>query len=153
MENLTKHQKSVLKLIFELKKSEEEALTEAGIAKRVYDGWFRQKLWSAEYEKRLKTCQRTADLIIANFKDVAAIKLVNLCTCEKEAVARTACLDILNMEIETDEPQEVERKYSLRPETREAIMKIMAAEKKESVPGSAVRGEPVQAEVGDSRDA
>jgi len=46
---------------------------------------------------RLEDCRRQAHLIIANFMVAAAVKLVELVGCDKETVARQACLDILEM--------------------------------------------------------
>lgn len=126
MVNLTKAQKCVLTLIFEDKKTEEEALEEAKVARPIYDGWFRQALWLKEYEHRIMACKRTSDLIITTFKEVAATKLVTLTNCEKEDVARKACLDIIEREIKVDEITEIEKEVKLKPRTQEKIMEIMA---------------------------
>lgn len=49
---------------------------------------------------------------------------------EKETVARLACLDVLNMEAKEEELPEDENGRQMKPETQEAIMKIMAEENK-----------------------
>ena len=131
METLTKPQKSVLKLIFEHRKTEEEALEEAKISQKVYDGWFKQSLWRGEYNRRIKLCQRRADQIVAAYKELAAIKLIQLTDCEKEVTARQACLDVLGMETEQRETTAVGEKCEMKRETQEAILKIMASEEKE----------------------
>lgn len=131
MTELTKAQSRVLRLIFEHRKTEEEALDEAKIARRIYDGWFRQASWLSEYSLRMRACQRTSDLIISTFKELAAAKLVQLTDCDKEAVARQSCLDILEMDIELKEQPEIAKKMSIRDETQAAIMQLIAKEKKQ----------------------
>lgn len=115
----------MLRLIFVEKISEDEALEKAKISSRIYEGWFKQEIWTEEYDKNMEICQRRADLIITAYKEIAAIKLVALTECEKEVTARQACLDILNMKDETKEKKEETGIREMKPETQKAILQIM----------------------------
>ena len=128
MEKLTRAQKSVLRLIFDDKQDEEKALEQANITIRVYELWFRQPLWSREYSNRLQRCQRRADIMLSTFKEFAAAKLITLTDCEKETVARQACIDIINKESKEAEVVEEKPVRKMKPETQEAILNIMAEE-------------------------
>lgn len=130
MEKLTKAQNLVLKLIFVESVGEETALEKAKIAIKIYEGWFRQPLWKAEYELRMTRCQRRAEIILATFKVEAAGKLIKLTDSDKEGTARQACLDILQVETKKSEPVAEKEARQMKPATQEAILKIMADEKK-----------------------
>jgi len=54
----------------------------------------------------MEGCRRQAQLILANYLVYAAAKLIELVGCDKEPVARQACLDILEMKFLDGEKQD-----------------------------------------------
>jgi len=130
MEKLTKAQHSVLNLIFVGKKTEEDALGDANISLKIYEGWFRQPAWNAEYTAHIKRCKRRAEQLIANSQQKAAEMLISLTDSDKDDVSRKACLDILEMEeSEGTRPKDVEQKSTLSKATQQRILKLMAKDK------------------------
>jgi len=82
----------------------------------------------------MEGCRRQAQLILSNFLVYAATKLINLAGCDKEPVARQACLDILEMKPLVGEKtqntiEEIPTKMSEK--TAETIMRVLADRKEQ----------------------
>jgi hypothetical protein len=130
---LTKAQKNVLKEMFS-GKTETEALASVKISSGLYRKWLRSKEWKEAFEERMEGCRRQAQLILSNFLVYAATKLINLAGCDKEPVARQACLDILEMKPLVGEKtqntiEEIPTKMSEK--TAETIMRVLADRKEQ----------------------
>jgi hypothetical protein len=84
----------------------------------------------------MEGCRRQAQLILSNFLVYAVTKLIDLAGCDKEPVARQACLDILEMKPLVGEKTQVaieEIPTRINEKTAETIMRVLADRKDEEV--------------------
>jgi len=82
----------------------------------------------------MEGCRRQAQLILANYLVYAAAKLIELVGCDKEPIARQACLDILEMKPlvgETAQNVIEEIPTRLSDKTAETIMRVLADKKEQ----------------------
>jgi len=111
---------------------EEEALQKEKVPEGSYRKWWKEKVWVDAFTARIETCRRKAQLVLCNYAVYAAAKLVDLASCDKEAVARQACLDILAVRglFEPEQQKGVvdglETVKLLGSESSKAILKILA---------------------------
>jgi len=111
---------------------EEETLKEEKVPQASYRKWWKDKVWVDAFTARIETCRRKAQLVLCNYAVYAAAKLVELAGCDKEAVARQACLDILAVKglFESDEEKGavhgVQAVKLLGSQSSQAILKILA---------------------------
>ena len=129
--SITRRQTRVLDHLFS-GSSEEEALKEEKIPEASYRKWWKEKNWIDAFYARIESCRRKAQLVLCNYAVYAAAKLVQLADCEKEAVARQACLDILAVKglfdehEETGVTDETKKVKVLGSQSSQAILKIIA---------------------------
>ena len=111
---------------------EEEAIKTEKIPEASYRKWWKEKNWLDAFSARIETCRRKAQLVLCNYAVYAAAKLVELAACDKEAVARQACLDILAVKglFEPDQKKGVvdgvQTVKLLGSQSSQAILKILA---------------------------
>jgi len=128
---ITKRQTRVLDHLFS-GTSEDEALEKEKVPQVSYRKWWKEKAWVDAFTARIESCRRKAQLVLCNYAVYAAAKLVQLADCEKEAVARQACLDILAVKglfdehEETGVTDETKKVKVLGSQSSQAILKIIA---------------------------
>jgi len=129
--SITRRQTRVLDHLFS-GSSEEEALKEEKIPEASYRKWWKEKNWIDAFYAHIESCRRKAQLVLCNYAVYAAAKLIQLADCEKEAVARQACLDILAVKGLFDEHEETrvtdetKKVKVLGSQSSQAILKIIA---------------------------
>jgi len=128
---ITQRQTRVLDLLFG-GTSEDEALQKEKVPAASYRKWWKEKNWVDAFTARIETCRRKAQLVLCNYAVYAAAKLVQLADCDKEVVARQACLDILALKGLFEPDQEkgvidgVQTVKLLGSQNSQAILKILA---------------------------
>jgi hypothetical protein len=128
---ITQRQTRVLDHLFS-GTGEEEAIKAEKIPEASYRKWWKEKVWVDAFTARIETCRRKAQLVLCNYAIYAAAKLVELAGCDKETVARQACLDILAVKGLFEQDQEkgaldgVQTVKLLGSQKSQAILKILA---------------------------
>ena len=125
----TKAQTAVLNHMF-TGRSETDSLILEHISRGVFMRWQKDPVWIAAFREEVEHCRREAQLTISNFTVFAAAKLVGLAGCDKEAVARQACIDILDMKLLIVEkeslPEKLRKTVKLDEKTIETVLRILA---------------------------
>jgi hypothetical protein len=128
---ITQRQTRVLDHLFS-GTGEEEALKKEKVPEGSYRKWWKEKNWLDAFYARIETCRRKAQLVLCNYAVYAAAKLVELAGCDKETVARQACLDILALKGLFEQDGEkgvvdgVQTVKLLGSQSSQAILKILA---------------------------
>lgn len=94
---LTRKQLRVVDDLLSGKMDEAAVLAEHGVSAGEFGRWLRDDRFTAELRWRMQGARLRSDLIIAQFAQIAAMKLVELTSSEKEETARKACLDVISM--------------------------------------------------------
>jgi len=130
--NLTRRQRALIEDLFTAELDEQEVLDKHHVSSALYNRWLADEHFVLCLERRMAQAYRSGRLILARYATVAAGKLVHLTDCEKEEVARKACLDIITLDnpaagsriaAEHDDTSETE----LPPETARRILAALAA--------------------------
>ncbi len=105
---LTKRQLAVIEDLFAGEKEEQEILDKHNVTPHRYAQWLADERFVECFERRIARAYRESRAILARCAPVAAIRLVNLTECEKEEIARKACLDIISLHAsaQTKTPQD-----------------------------------------------
>ena len=130
--HLTRKQRDLIDDLFAGVDDEQQILKRHKVKRRLYENWMSDKIFIAEFERRLDSARRQGDLILARFASVAAAKLVELTESENQETARKACLDIINLlrpnslpgpaeQVESEQTQE------LTPELSSRLLAALAA--------------------------
>jgi hypothetical protein len=96
--NLTRRQRAVIEDLFTAEMDEQDVLDKHKVSGALYSRWLADERFVGELERRMAQAYRLGRLILARYATVAAGKLVHLTDCEKEEVARKACLDIITLD-------------------------------------------------------
>ena len=94
---LQKKQRAVLDELFRGELDEEAILERHKVKRAVYNKWCADKSFADEFARRMEALNRQSELIIAKYRALAAVKLVQLTESDKEETARKACLDIISL--------------------------------------------------------
>lgn len=125
---LTKKQKLVMDELFKAEDDESTILVHHNITRGVFNIWLTEASWVQEFERRIEESLRRTQIIITSFQSMAALQLVELTKCKKEATARQACLDIIQMPRIVAEPKIATSVESLKisEEVQESIIELLA---------------------------
>lgn len=130
--NLTRRQRALIEDLFTAELDEQQVLDKHHVSGALYNRWLADERFVAHLERRMVQAYRSGRLILARYATVAAGKLVHLTDCEKEEVARKACLDIITLDnpaagssiaADQDDTPETE----LPPEVARRILAALAA--------------------------
>jgi len=139
---LQKKQRAVLDDLFRGELEEQAILEKHKVKMAVYDRWHANEFFAAEFARRMEALNRQSELIIAKYRALAAVKLVQLTESDKEETARKACLDIISLPTLSNEkleqPTGVQKDSEkslpqLPPETANKLLAVLA-EAQELVP-------------------
>lgn len=139
VQKLTKKQRAVIDDLFAGQLDEQQILDTHKVARRVYEKWLTDRIFTEQFEHRLRSARRQGELIIARYSPVAAAKLVQLTESENQETARKACLDVINY-IKPNikpEPAEAELPPQLPPELACRLLAALANAKKHKNKGGA----------------
>jgi len=94
---LTKRQLTVIEEMFAGNLDEPEVLKKHRVTPALYNRWLTDERFTQAFEQRMARAYRAGHIFLARHSTEAANKLAKLAACEKEEIARRACLDIINM--------------------------------------------------------
>ena len=131
---LTRRQQAMLEDLFTAEMDEQEVLEKHNVSYALYSRWLGDEQFIEQFERRIAQAYRSGRVILARYAAAAAVKLIELTTCEKEETARKACLDIITLHSPTaaneppaagapSEPSDIE----LAPETASRLLSALAA--------------------------
>lgn len=95
--DLTRRQRAVLEDLFTAELDEQGVLNKHKVSDALYQRWWAEERFLEQFERRMVQSYRSGRLILARYATMAAGNLVHLADCEKEEVARRACLDIITL--------------------------------------------------------
>ena len=94
---LTKRQLALIEDLFAGEKDEQEVLDKHHVTPHRYAQWLADERFVECFEQRIARAYRESRAILARCAPLAAVRLVQLTECEKEEIARKACLDIITL--------------------------------------------------------
>jgi hypothetical protein len=94
---LSKRQLTVLDDLFNSELDEQAVLDKHKVRRSTYDRWLADKVFAERFKQYVNGLKRRSELLMAQYSQLAATKLVHLTGSEKEETARKACLDIISL--------------------------------------------------------
>jgi hypothetical protein len=94
---LTRRQLAVIEDLFASEMEEQEVLDKHNVKPHRYEQWLADERFLECFERRIARAYRESRAILARCAPLAAVRLVQLTECEKEEIARKACLDIISL--------------------------------------------------------
>lgn len=132
---LTQRQLAVLDDLFGSELDEEGVLEKHRVRRSTYDRWQGDKVFSERFKQHLNGLKRRSELLMAKYSCLAAAKLVELTTSDKEETARKACIDIITLpnkiseeveQVNKSERGEVEEISELSPKRASRLLAVLA---------------------------
>ncbi len=132
---LTQRQLAVLDDLFGSELDEEGVLEKHMVRRSTYDRWHGDKVFSERFKQHLNGLKRRSELLMAKYSCLAAVKLVELTTSDKEETARKACIDIITLpnkiseeveQVNKSERGEVEEISELSPKRASRLLAVLA---------------------------
>ncbi len=116
---LSQRQLDVIEDLFAAELDEQAVLEKHRVNPRLYEKWQADDAFIEQFQRRIAAAYRRSAALLARSAPKAAAKLVQLTQCEKEEIARKACLDIISMHAEwaggDGQPTEDNRRASPDP--------------------------------------
>jgi len=94
---LSQRQLTVLDDLFGSELDEQAVLDKHKVRRSTYDRWLADKIFAERFKQYINGLKRRSELLMANYSQLAAAKLVQLTGSEKAETARKACLDIISV--------------------------------------------------------
>lgn len=101
---LTTRQLNVIEDLFVSELTEQDILDKHKVPRRLYNKWLTDKLFTEHLDRRIAASYRQSAAYIARCAPLAAARLVELTESQKVETARKACLDIISMKSEGQNP-------------------------------------------------
>jgi len=94
---LSQRQLTVLDDLFNSELDEQAVLDKHKVRRSTYDRWLADKIFAERFKQYVNGLKRRSELLMAQYSQLAATKLVQLTGSEKAETARKACLDIISV--------------------------------------------------------
>ncbi len=94
---LSQRQLTVLDDLFNSELDEQAVLDKHKVRRSTYDRWLADKIFAERFKQYVSGLKRRSELLMAQYSQLAATKLVQLTGSEKAETARKACLDIISV--------------------------------------------------------
>jgi len=133
---LSQRQLDVIDDLFAGELDEQAVLEKYRVTPRLYEKWQADDAFIEQFERRIAAAYRRSAALLARCAPIAAAKLVQLTQCEKEEIARKACLDIISMQMplsapprpKAADPDVPEQSSLISPQTASKILALLAEE-------------------------
>lgn len=139
---LSQRQLTILDDLFNSELDEQAVLDKHKVRRSTYDRWLADKIFAERFKQYINGLKRRSELLMAQYSQLAATKLVQLTGSEKAETARRACLDIISLSklaadnnpkpTEPQPPAEAQVKQ-LSEETTSKLLAALAEEKGETL--------------------
>ena len=107
---LSQRQLTVLDDLFNSELDEQAVLDKHKVRRSTYDRWLADKVFAERFKQYVNGLKRRSELLMAQYSQLAATKLVQLTGSEKAETARKACLDIISVpKIRADKNEQPEK--------------------------------------------
>jgi len=107
---LSQKQLAVLDDLFGSELDEQAVLDKHKVRQSTYDRWLADKVFAERFKQYVNGLKRQSELLMAQYSQLAATKLVQLTGSEKAETARKACLDIISVpKIRADKDEQPEK--------------------------------------------
>ena len=107
---LSQRQLTVLDDLFNSELDEQAVLDKHKVRRSTYDRWLADKVFAERFKQYINGLKRRSELLMAQYSQLAATKLVQLTGSEKAETARKACLDIISVpKIRADKDEQPEK--------------------------------------------
>jgi hypothetical protein len=131
-ETLDEKQMAVIEDMFACELDEQGILDKHKLSRREYIGWLGDENFRRELLHRMEIAMLLSEVFLAKYAVTAAVKLVQLTSCEKEETARKACLDIITLPYlaaQKTAPPAEEEPMKFSDETASRLLALLAEEK------------------------
>lgn len=102
--HLSKRQLAVIADMFAGELAEQDILDKHKVSRQLYNKWLVDDAFAEQFDKRIAASYRQSTAMLARYAPIAAAKLVELTDSEKPETARKACLDIISMNSNNQNP-------------------------------------------------
>jgi hypothetical protein len=131
---LNQKQLAVLDDLFNSELDEQGVLDKYKVRRSTYERWLGDELFSERFNRYIHRIRRRSELLIAKYRCLAAVKLIELTTSDKPETARRACLAIISQPQIKPETEETEKDGNKRAEPiseaqASRILEVLAEEK------------------------
>lgn len=94
---LTRRQRAVIEDLFSGEMDQQGVLEKHNVSPALYTRWLADEHFAEQFERRIAQAHHSGRIVLARAATSAACRLIHLTQCEKEEVARRACLDIISL--------------------------------------------------------
>ena len=134
MKYLNQRQLAVLDDLFNSELDEQGVLDKHQVRRSTYERWLDDELFSERFNRYIHRIRRRSEVLIAKYRCLAAVKLIELTTSDKPETARRACLAIISQpkiraEDERDEKDGSKQAEAISDTQASRILQVLAEEK------------------------
>jgi hypothetical protein len=124
---LSEKQFKVINDLFECGGDEAAVRQKNNISLRLWHKWLKDKNFTEGIASRLEYSKRSSQILLAKYKSLAAVKLVQLCDSNNSETSRKACMGILELEADIKQANEPAKETTEPAIDSSTASKLLAA--------------------------